>query len=363
MTRRVFNFGPGPATLPLPVLERARDEFLDFQGIGASIIEISHRSREFEALLDQTDALLRELMEIPQDYAILYAHGGGQMQFSMVPLNLMGYRPARKGLYIETGEFSKRAIEEAQRYGTVHVVATSRDTRFDRIPEFDAEGVDPAASYLHITTNNTICGTQWRAFPKLSTVPLVGDATSEILSRRIDVRRFGVLYAGAQKNLGPAGLAVVIVRRDLLGHALPETPKLLNYKVLADDHSLTNTTNTFSVYMSKLVLEWLKAEGGVAALEERNQRKAALLYEVIDASAFYRGHAHKPDRSMMNVTFNLPTPELEGRFLREAEAQGLYALKGHRVLGGVRASLYNAMGEDGVRALAEFMRAFEQRNG
>ncbi|MBI3993919.1 MAG: 3-phosphoserine/phosphohydroxythreonine transaminase [Candidatus Lambdaproteobacteria bacterium] len=363
MTRRVYNFGPGPATLPLPVMERARDEFLDFQGLGASIIEISHRSKEFEALLDQTDALLRELMEIPQDYAILYAHGGGQMQFSMVPMNLMRYRPARKALYVETGEFSKRAIEEARRYGTVDVVASSRGTRFDRIPELDPARIDPAASYLHITTNNTICGTQWRDVPAAGDVPLVGDATSEILSRRIDVRRFGVLYAGAQKNLGPAGLAVVIVRRSLLGHELPETPKLLTYKVLADDHSLTNTTNTFSVYMSKLVLEWLKTQGGVPAIEVRNQRKAATLYAILDASSFYRGHAHTPDRSIMNVTFNLPTPELEARFLREAEAQGLYALKGHRALGGVRASLYNAMSEDGVAALADFMRTFEQRNG
>jgi len=363
MTHRVFNFGPGPATLPLSVLQRAQEEFLDFQGLGASIIEISHRSPEFMALLDETDALFRELMELPDNYAILYAHGGGQMQFAMVPMNLMALRPAHKGLYVETGEFSKRAVAEAARYGTAEVIASSENTRFNRIPAIPAERLDGGASYLHITTNNTICGTRWQQFPAADGMPLVGDATSEILSRRIDMSQFGMLYAGAQKNLGPPGLAIVIIREDLLGHALPVTPKLLDYSVMAKDHSLTNTANTFSIYISKLVLEWLKTQGGVARIEEFNERKAALVYAALDASGFYLPFAAKEDRSTMNVTFNLPTEALEERFLEEAGRAGLYALKGHRALGGIRASLYNAMSLEGCQALVAFMQEFERRNG
>lgn len=363
MTQRVHNFGPGPATLPLSVLQRAREEFLDFEGLGASIIEISHRSPEFEALLDETDALLRELMDIPESYSILYAHGGGQMQFSMVPLNLMNHRPARKALYVETGEFSRRAITEAERYGTVDVIASSAQSEFDHIPALIPEALDRDASYLHITTNNTICGTRWTQFPETPGLPLVGDATSEILSRRLDINRFAMLYAGAQKNLGPAGLAVVIIHESMLGHALPETPTLLNYSVMARDHSLTNTTNTFAVYIIKLVLEWLKAEGGVGAIEALNEQKAATIYGILDASEFYRPYAVKADRSIMNVTFNLASAELESRFVEEANGEGLYALRGHRALGGIRASLYNAMSMEGCQALACFMEEFERRHG
>ncbi len=363
MTHRVFNFGPGPATLPLSVLQRAQEEFLDFQGLGASIIEISHRSPEFMALLDETDALFHELMELPKNYRILYAHGGGQMQFAMVPLNLMALKPAHKGLYVETGEFSKRAVAEAARFGTADVIATSEDTRFNRIPAMPTQRLDPGASYLHITTNNTICGTRWHRFPSADGIPLVGDATSEILSRRIDMSQFGMLYAGAQKNLGPPGLAIVIIREDLLGHAQPSTPKLLDYSVIAQDHSLTNTANTFSIYISKLVLEWLKTQGGVAAIEALNERKAALVYAALDASGFYLPFAARTDRSIMNITFNLPTETLEERFLEQANGEGLYALKGHRALGGIRASLYNAMSMEGCQALVAFMQEFERRNG
>ncbi|HUJ77191.1 MAG TPA: 3-phosphoserine/phosphohydroxythreonine transaminase, partial [bacterium] len=267
MTHRVFNFSPGPATLPLPVMQRVQEEFLDFQGMGASIVEISHRSPEFEALLGETDRLLREALEVPPGYKILYCHGGGQMQFSMVPLNLMGLKPAHKALYVDTGNFAARAAEEGARYGTAVVVASSKPSRYDHIPALDAAALDPEASYLHITTNNTVEGTRWQQFPRINGIPLVGDATSEILGRVIDVGQFGLLYAAAQKNLGPPGLAVVLIREELLGHAHPLTPKLLDYTRLAREHSLTNTLNTFAVYTTKLVLEWLQAQGGVAAME------------------------------------------------------------------------------------------------
>jgi phosphoserine aminotransferase len=364
MTQRVYNFTAGPAMLPLPVLQRVHEEFFDFQGLGASIIEISHRSPEFEALLKETEGLLRELMDIPATYKVVFCHGGGQMQFSMVPLNLMGLKPAGKALYVESGLFSARAAEEAARYGVVTIAASSKDTGFDRIPWVNTDAVDRAASYFHLTTNNTVMGTRWNSFPSTDGVPLVGDATSEILSRPLDLRSFGALYAGAQKNLGPAGLAVVIIREDLLGHAHPLTPKLLNYTQLAHDGSLTNTVNTFAIYVTRLVLEWLKGEGGVAAIERVNERKAARVYRAVDRSGgFYRGLAQKEHRSVMNVTFDLSSPALQGRFLKEAGEAGLYALKGHSARGGLRASLYNAMPMAGAEALAGFMEEFQRRNG
>lgn len=364
MAKRVFNFTAGPAQLPLPVLQRVQEEFLDFQGLGASIIEISHRSPEFEALLKETEMLFRELMHIPDNYKVVFCHGGGQMQFSMVPLNLMGLKPAQKALYVLSGNFSERAAEEGRKYGTVKVIASSEATGYDRIPALDPAAIEQDASYLHITTNNTIMGTRWQVFPATNGVPLVGDATSEILSREIDVRQFGLLYAGAQKNVAPAGLAVVIVREDLLGHVHPHTPKMLNYTQLAKDGSLTNTVNTFAIYVANLVLHWLKNAGGVAAIEKVNERKAARVYAVIDKSGgFYRPHAQKAHRSIMNITFNLPTPELLARFLKESNEAGLYALKGHAKLGGIRASLYNAMPMEGAEALAAFMEEFQRRHG
>jgi phosphoserine aminotransferase len=360
---RVYNFAPGPAMLPFPVMERAQAEFLNWNGLGASVAEISHRSREFEALLGETDELLRELMAIPVDHRILYVHGGASLQFSAIPLNLMGRVPSRRAHYFETGNFAARAIEEARRYGTVHVVASSAATNHDRIPEYDPEAIDPDAAYCHITSNNTLYGTRWVRFPETGEVPLVADATSDILSRVLDIRRFGVIYAGAQKNLGISGLALVIVREDLLGHAHPLTPNLLNYTTYARDHSLTNTPNTFAIYMARLVLEWLKARGGIAAIEQVNRRKAETLYDAIDRSPFYRGHAQREHRSITNVTFHLARPELQERFLAEALQEGLYALKGHRAVGGLRASLYNAMPLEGVRALTGFMTEFERRYG
>ena len=363
MSHRVYNFGAGPAMLPTPVMERIRDEFLDYRGMGVSVIEISHRSKEFQAIQDEAKALFRELAGLPDDYRILFVHGGARMQFAALPLNLAGRSPSRTCLYAETGNFSQLAIKDAKPFADVQVVVSGQGDGFRRIPALDPAAIDQTAAYLHITSNNTVCGTRWPEFPDAGNVPLVADQTSEILSRVIDYRRFGVVYAGLQKNLGPSGMAVVVIRKDLLGHAAPQTPLLLDYGQLDKDDSLTNTTNTFAVYVVKCMLEWLREQGGVAALEERNRAKAACLYEVIDASAFYRGFADQACRSTMNVTFHLPSAELEQRFIAAALAEGLYALEGHRAIGGVRASLYNPMPLAGAEALAGFMREFERTHG
>lgn len=359
---RVFNFGAGPAMLPTAVMEIAQKEFLNYRDIGTGLIEISHRSKEFDEVINSADALLTELANIPDNYKILYVHGGAQMQFSAIPMNLINRNPANKAAYIETGNFASLARKEASRYGNVTVAASSEDTDFDRIPNFDASSLDADTSYVHITSNNTIYGTRWQQFPDTGDIPLVADMTSELLSRRLDISQFGVIFAGLQKNLGPAGLACIIIREDLLGHAIPATPNLLNYKTYADKHSLANTNNTFAIYMMKLVLEWLKAEGGLDVMEARNDEKSALLYEVIDNSDFYLAAAQKEHRSTMNVTFNLANNELLDSFLEQALANGLYALKGHRNVGGIRASIYNAMPKEGCVALAEFMREFEKSN-
>ncbi|GJM12893.1 MAG: phosphoserine aminotransferase [Pseudohongiella sp.] len=360
---RVFNFGAGPAMLPTAVMERAQKEFLNYQGMGTGLIEISHRSKEFEDVINSADALLTELANIPDNYKILYVHGGAQMQFSAIPMNLINRNPAKKAAYVETGNFAALARKEAARYGNVTVAASSEATDFDRIPDFDPASLDADTSYVHITSNNTIYGTRWQQFPDTGDIPLVADMTSELLSRRLDISKFGVIFAGLQKNLGPAGLACVIIREDLLGHAIPETPSLLNYKTYADKHSLANTNNTFAIYMMKLVLEWLKGEGGLDVMEARNEEKAALIYDVIDSSDFYLATVQKDHRSTMNVTFNLANNDLLGDFLEQALAKGLYALKGHRNVGGVRASIYNAMPREGCAALAEFMQEFEKNNG
>ncbi len=359
---RVFNFSAGPAMLPTEVMEQAQNEFLDYQGLGAGVIEISHRSPEFDAIINSTDALFTELAGIPENYKILYVHGGAQMQFSAVPMNLIARNSARKAAYVESGNFAKLAAKEAGRYGDITTAASSEDTNYDRIPALDMAQVDPDSSYLHITSNNTIYGTRWNQFPDCGDIPLVADMTSELLSRAIDISKFGVIFAGLQKNLGPSGLAVVIIREDLLQHALPETPNLLNYQTYADKHSLANTTNTFAIYMMKLVLEWIQRQGGVAAMEKANDAKAALLYEVVDNSDFYLGTARVEDRSTMNVTFNLANNDLLDEFLSQAQARGLFALKGHRNVGGARASIYNAMPTEGCQALADFMGEFEQAN-
>ncbi len=359
---RVFNFGAGPAMLPTAVMEIAQQEFLNYRNMGAGLIEISHRSKEFDEVIDAADSLLIELANIPDNYKILYVHGGAQMQFSAVPMNLINRLPAKKAAYIESGNFASLARKEASRYGNVTVAASSEATNFDQIPEFDPASLDDDTSYVHITSNNTIYGTRWQQFPETGDIPLVADMTSELLSRRIDISKFGIIFAGLQKNLGPAGLACVIIREDLLGHAIPETPSLLNYRTYADKHSLANTNNTFAIYMMKLVLEWLKGEGGVDAIEVRNNEKSALLYDVIDNSDFYLATVQKEHRSTMNVTFNLADNDLLDAFLQQALAKGLYALKGHRNVGGIRASIYNAMPREGCQALATFMQDFEKNN-
>jgi len=360
---RVHNFNAGPSTLPVSVLERIQSELLDFAGLGASVIEVSHRSQEFMRLVEETREQVRRLMNVPASHAILFCHGGGHMQFSAVPLNLLGLKPARKALYVDTGNFALRAIEDASRQGYIRTIASGRNTDYDRIPELEPGDLDPDASYLHLTTNNTAMGTRWNAWPDAGAIPLVGDMTSDILSRRVEVSRFGVIYASAQKNVGIAGVSVVIVRKDLMGHALPGTPSLLDYRQLHEDGSLTNTVPTFTLYVMKLLLEWLDDQGGLEAMEQANARKAKLLYDVLDRGAYYRAFAHRAHRSDMNITFTLPDAARLERFLAQAHENGLYALKGHSFRGGVRASIYNAMPEAGVRALAEFMTEFERRNG
>ncbi|NQU63555.1 MAG: 3-phosphoserine/phosphohydroxythreonine transaminase, partial [SAR324 cluster bacterium] len=331
--------------------------------MGSSIIEVSHRSKQFEDLLGETDELFSELVALPDNYKVLYVHGGASMQFSAIPLNLLQRKPARKALYFETGNFARLAQEEAKRYGDIITVASSADTNYDRIPEFNPAGLDHEASYAYLTSNNTIFGTRWQAFPDTEDIPLVIDATSEILSRVLDFSKFGIVFAGAQKNLGPAGIAVVVIREDLLGHAMNNTPKLLNYDVYHQKHSLANTNNTFAIYVINLVLKWLQKNGGVTAIEKINEAKAASMYALLDESGFYKGHAQPMHRSVMNVTFNLPSDELLSLFLEQSTAEGLTALKGHRATGGVRASIYNAMPMEGVVALIDFMREFERRNG
>jgi phosphoserine aminotransferase len=363
MSEPVYNFGAGPAMLPFPVMQRMKEELLDYKGMGVSVIEISHRSKEFDALLNHCDALLRELAGLGEEHEILYMHGGAQMQFAAVPLNLLGLKPAHKAVYTETGNFSRLANVEAARYGNIVIASSSKDRNYAGLPPFDRSMIDDDASYAYITSNNTIYGTQYREYPDTGDIPLVVDATSDILSRPVDFSRTGVVFAGMQKNLGVSGTAVVIVRRDLIGHALERTPSLLDYAVYQKNHSTPNTINTFAIYAMTLVLEWLKDQGGVEAIAKVNEAKAATLYEVIDNSGFYRGTADVADRSRMNVTFVLPTEELNALFIKEALANGLYALKGHRVVGGVRASIYNPMPLAGCQKLAEFMREFERRHG
>ena len=363
MRDRVYNFGAGPAMLPEPVMQQIQREWLNFQGMGVSIIEISHRAKEFVAILDEAKSLFRELTALPDNYRILFVHGGARMQFSALPLNFSGRVPAKKCLYVETGNFAQLAAKEAEAFCPVATIASSAHTDYDRIPPLAVDQIDQDAAYLHITSNNTIYGTRWNQFPETGSVPLIADMTSELLSRQIDYSQFGVVYAGLQKNLGPSGMAMVMVREDLLGHAVKQTPTLLNYTQCDKDNSLTNTTNTFAVYVIKLVLEWLKEQGGVAAIEKLNQRKAERLYQVIDGSDFYRGIAQPEYRSIMNVSFKTASTELDGKFLQQADAMGLYALKGHRNVGGARASIYNPMPLAGVEKLAEFMEEFERQNG
>lgn len=357
---RVFNFSAGPATLPLEVLEDAQRDLVDYKGNGLSVMEMSHRSPEYKEIFDRAVENLKKLMQVPDDYTIMFAHGGASSQFAMVPLNL--FSDNGKADYVNTGAWSKKAIAEAKRYGSVRVVASSEDKTFSYIPEVSGDMFDPDADFVHITTNNTIYGTVWAQLPETGDVPLVADMSSNILGQVYDVSKFGIIYAGAQKNIGPAGLAVVIVRNDLIGHALDITPKMFNYKTHADAGSMFNTPPCFAIYMAGLVFEWVLKHGGVAELEKTNREKAGLLYDFLDNSSMFSSTVDPAFRSIMNVPFVTGVDELDSKFISEAAAKGLKTLKGHRTVGGMRASIYNAMPYQGVKALVDFMKDFELAN-
>jgi phosphoserine aminotransferase len=363
MTRQIYNFGAGPAMLPIPVMQQIQEEFLNYRGMGVSVIEISHRSKEFDAIINRCDELIREVASLPENYQILYTHGGARMQFSAVPMNLLPLKPAHKAVYSETGNFSKQANVEAALFGEILIASSGESTNYDRLPPLTRDMVPDDASYAYITSNNTIYGTQYKTFPELDDIPLVVDATSDIFSKPVDFSSLGLVFASLQKNLGPAGTAMVLIREDLMGHAMEKTPSLLDYTVYAKSHSLSNTNNTFAIYTMCLVMEWLKSQGGVEAMDKANTEKANTLYQIIDDSEFYSGTAYKEDRSVMNVTFTLPDDALTQQFLAEALENGLYALKGHRLVGGIRASIYNAMPLEGCQTLAAFMQEFERTKG
>ena len=357
---RVFNFSAGPATLPLPVLQKVQNELINHENHGMSVMEMSHRSPMFEEIIQGAESRLRKLMHISDAYSVLFLQGGAALQFAMVPMNLMN-RSGRAD-YIKTGVWAKKAIEQAKSYGEVNVAASSEDANFAYIPKLDKSMFDPGASYAHITTNNTIYGTRYTVLPDTGDVPLVADASSDILAQERDMNRFGLVYAGAQKNIGPAGLTIVIIRKDLIGNAMAPTPIMLDYATHDKGASMYNTPPTFGIYVAKLVFEWLDKQGGVKAIEQLNGHKAALLYDFIDNSSLYAGAARREDRSLMGVPFLLPTKELTGKFLEEAEKNGLVNLKGHRAVGGLRASIYNAMPVEGIEALVGFMKQFESEN-
>ncbi len=361
MTDRAYNFNPGPAALPLEALQRAQKELLSYNNTGISILETSHRSPEFSAVMEQLDAQFRKLFAIPDSFAVLFVQGGANLQFSMVPQNLLPEGAAAD--YIDTGSWSVKAIAEAERVGNVNVAASGKEKSYTAIPPQDALKLTPDAAYVHLTSNNTIAGTQWSGFPQTGDVPLVADMSSDIFSRPIDFSRFAAVYAGAQKNLGPAGVTVVIIRKDLVGSAPESTPVMLNYKTYVAKNSLYNTPPVFSIYMVKLVMDWAEARGGLSAIEKENRNKADLLYNAIDASGgYFRGTAEKSSRSLMNVTFRLPGEDLEAAFLKTAAAAGLLGLKGHRSVGGIRASIYNAVPMKAVEALVDCMEKFRKSN-
>jgi phosphoserine aminotransferase len=357
---RVYNFSAGPSVLPLPVLEKAREELINAEGSGMSVMEMSHRSEAFNDIINETEALLRELMEIPDNYKVLFLQGGASTQFAMIPLNL--FSNSKKADYVNTGVWSKKAIAEAKRYGEVNIVASSEDSTFNYIPELDKSKFSNDADYFHITVNNTIYGTRYTQLPDTGNVPLVADASSSILSQVYPVSKFGLIYAGAQKNIGPAGLTIVIIREDLIGNAMDFTPTMLNYEIHADKGSMYNTPPTFAIYMAMLVFRWLKDAGGVSEIEKYNIEKASLLYDFLDNSKLFKGTVVPKDRSLMNVPFVLPTDEMNKKFIIEAKAAGLVNLAGHRSVGGMRASIYNAMPIEGVKALVSFMKKFELQN-
>lgn len=356
---RVFNFNPGPATLPLAVLEKAQSELLNYKGTGMSVIEVSHRSKEFEAIVNDAESLLKDLLQVSDDYKVLFLQGGASTQFAMVPLNFL--KEGETADYITTGSFAEKAYKEAVKIGQVHTAANTKDTNHNRIPSAEEIKFSPSPCYVHITSNNTIFGTQWKDYSVFKNIDLVADMSSDILCGPLDVSKFALIYAGAQKNLGPSGVTVVIIRKDLLEKVPSTLPSMFRYDLHAENNSLYNTPPSFSIYMVKLVLEWVKEQGGLAKVKEINENKSSLIYEAIDQSeGFYSGHAEKEFRSIMNVTFRLPEEEMEKKFLAEAASKGLVNLKGHRSVGGIRASIYNAMPVEGCEKLAAFMKEFKK---
>ena len=358
---RVFNFSAGPAVLPEPVLEQAAKEMLDWHGSGMSVMEMSHRGDEFVAIHAQAEADLRELLAVPKNYKVLFLQGGALAQTAIVPMNLL--RGKTGADYVETGQWSAKAISEAKKYCKVNVAASSRDASYTYVPKQSQWKLDREAAYVHITSNETIGGVEFHWTPDTGDVPLVADASSHILSRPMDVSRYGLIYGGAQKNMGPAGVTIVIVRDDLLGSSMPATPSVFDYKTQAETDSMYNTPPTFAIYMAGLVFEWLKKQGGLGAMEQKNIAKAQLIYDYLDQTEFYHCPVAKEDRSRMNVAFTLRSADLDKAFLTEAEKRGLTQLKGHRSVGGMRASIYNAMPLEGVQALVQYMRDFEGAHG
>ena len=361
MTHRVYNFSAGPAAMPLPVLERAQAELLDWHGTGMSVMEMSHRGADFTSIIEKSERDLRALLAVPDGYRVLFLQGGGLAQNAAVPLNLMA--PGGVADYVDTGHWSQKSISEARKYGRANIAASSADAGYTYVPAQSTWRLAPDAAYVHVTTNETIGGVEYSWIPDTGEVPLVADASSHILSRPLDVARFAVIYAGAQKNIGPAGLTLVIVRDDLLGRARKECPSVLDYGVQAKAGSMFNTPSTFAIYLAGLTFEWLAAQGGLAAIERQNIAKASALYAEIDRTGFYRNDVRPADRSRMNVPFFLADDRLDAPFLAGAKARGLVQLKGHRAVGGMRASIYNAMPLDGVRKLVEWMREFERDHG
>ncbi len=355
---RVFNFSAGPAALPLEVLQQAQAELVNWHGSGMSVMEMSHRGKEYMSIQADAEADLRELMGIPANYKVLFLQGGASLQFAMVPMNLL--RGKASADYLNTGEWSKKAIKEAKKYGAVNVVASSEDKNFSYAPAQSVWKLDPNAAYLHITQNETIGGVEIFGTPDTGAVPLVSDMSSNILSRPIDVSKFGLIYAGAQKNIGPAGLTIVIVREDLLGQTVAGTPTMMDYAIQAENDSMYNTPPTYAVYIAGLVFKMLKAKGGLAAMEKVNRAKAQILYDVLDASSFYSSPVARENRSLMNIPFTLKDAALDEEFLKGAKDRGMIQLKGHRSVGGMRASIYNAMPVAGVQALADWMKEFEK---
>lgn len=358
---RVYNFSSGPGVLPVEVLERAKVEMLDWQAKGMSVMEMSHRGKEFISIAEKAEADVREILAIPSNYHVLFLQGGASAQFNMIPMNLLQGKAAAD--YVITGSWSQKALSEAKKYCTARVAATSKEQKFTVIPSRQSWEIGKDAAYVHYTPNETIEGVEFHWIPEVGDIPLVADMSSTLMSRPLDVGRFGLIYAGAQKNLGPAGLTLVIVRKDLVGHAMPQTPSVFDYKIQAENASMSNTPPTYSWYIAGLVFEWIKQRGGLGTMEKYNRAKAQKLYAVIDATDFYRNPVEVSCRSWMNIPFTLIDSKLDESFLAGAKTQGLVALKGHRSVGGMRASLYNAMPEEGVDALIDYMSEFERKNG